>query len=53
MPILIGLGLIIAIYLYVKFKKFRGAVNYVAKNGPKAFKDAAERQQQLQQRRKK
>jgi len=45
MPILIGIGLILAIYLYVKFAKFRNAVNYIAKNAPKALKDAAEQQQ--------
>jgi hypothetical protein len=44
MPILIGLGLILAIYFYVKFAKFRSAVNYVAKNAPKALQDAAEQQ---------
>jgi len=45
MPILIGIGLILAIYLYVKFAKFRSAVNYIAKNAPKALKDTAEQQQ--------
>ena len=35
MHILIGLGFIVLIYLYIKYNKFRGVVNSIAKNAPK------------------
>ena len=38
MPILIGLGLIVFIFLYIKFSKFRGAVNHAAKKSPEALR---------------
>ncbi len=43
MPILIILGVVLFIYLYIKFKKFRGFTNDLVKKSPEILRDMAEK----------
>ncbi len=43
MPILIGLGAVLFIYLYIKFKSFRSFTNDMVKKSPEMLRDMAEK----------